>query len=70
MAGERARGLIVQCPSRSSNIENPFPVMIVPAQTLSTENGHDQDGFGFLSPQQFKAGFAHDVSDADVAFTR
>ncbi|MEE2730564.1 MAG: alpha/beta hydrolase [Pseudomonadota bacterium] len=30
---------------------------------------HD-DGFGFVSLQNFKAGFAHDVSDADVAFLR
>lgn len=29
-----------------------------------------RDGFGFLSLQQFKAGFAHDVSDADAAFLR
>lgn len=29
-----------------------------------------KDGFGFLSPQQFKAGFAHDASDADAAFLR
>ncbi len=28
------------------------------------------DGFGFVSPDKFKAGFAHDVSDADVAFMR
>jgi pimeloyl-ACP methyl ester carboxylesterase len=27
-------------------------------------------GFGYLSPQQFKAGFAHDANDADVAFMR
>jgi pimeloyl-ACP methyl ester carboxylesterase len=27
-----------------------------------------QDGFGFLSPSKFKAGFAHDASDADAAF--
>lgn len=29
-----------------------------------------KDGFGFVSLQKFKAGFAHDVSDADVAFLR
>ena len=29
-----------------------------------------KDGFGFLSLKQFKAGFAHDVSDADAAFLR
>lgn len=29
-----------------------------------------KDGFGFLSPQKFKAGFAHDASDADAAFLR
>ena len=29
-----------------------------------------KDGFGFLSLQKFKAGFAHDVSDADAAFMR
>ena len=29
-----------------------------------------KDGFGFLSLQKFKAGFAHDVSDADAAFLR
>jgi pimeloyl-ACP methyl ester carboxylesterase len=27
-----------------------------------------KDGFGVLSRQKFKAGFAHDVSDADAAF--
>ena len=26
-----------------------------------------KDGFGYVSPEKFKAGFAHDVSDADVA---
>lgn len=26
------------------------------------------DGFGFLNPAKFKAGFAHDASDADAAF--
>jgi pimeloyl-ACP methyl ester carboxylesterase len=30
---------------------------------------HEQ-GFGFLSPEKFKAGFAHDASDADAAFMR
>ncbi len=29
-----------------------------------------KDGFGFLSASKFKAGFAHDVSDADAAFMR
>jgi pimeloyl-ACP methyl ester carboxylesterase len=29
-----------------------------------------KDGFGYVSPDKFKAGFAHDVSDADVAFLR
>lgn len=29
-----------------------------------------KDGFGFVSPQKFKAGFAHDVSDAEAAFMR
>jgi pimeloyl-ACP methyl ester carboxylesterase len=29
-----------------------------------------KDGFGFLSPTRFKAGFAHDASDADAAFMR
>ncbi|MBD9389170.1 alpha/beta hydrolase [Rhizobium sp. CG4] len=28
------------------------------------------DGFGFVSPEKFKAGFAHDVSDEDAAFMR
>lgn len=27
-----------------------------------------KDGFGYVSPAKFKSGFAHDVSDADVAF--
>lgn len=27
-----------------------------------------KDGFGYVSPAKFKAGFAHDVSDADAAF--
>ena len=27
-------------------------------------------GFGYLSPARFKAGFAHDVNDADAAFLR
>lgn len=29
-----------------------------------------KDGFGYVSPEKFKAGFAHDVSDADVAFMK
>lgn len=29
-----------------------------------------EDGFGFLSLDKFKAGFAHDASDADAAFLR
>lgn len=29
-----------------------------------------EDGFGFLNPDKFKAGFAHDTSDADAAFLR
>jgi len=29
-----------------------------------------KDGFGYVSPEKFKAGFAHDVSDADIAFMR
>ncbi len=29
-----------------------------------------KDGFGYLSLDKFKAGFAHDVSDADAAFMR
>ena len=29
-----------------------------------------KDGFGFLSLDRFKAGFAHDVSDANAAFMR
>ncbi|WP_337268671.1 alpha/beta fold hydrolase [Oryzifoliimicrobium ureilyticus] len=29
-----------------------------------------KDGFGYVSPEKFKAGFAHDASDADVAFMR
>lgn len=28
------------------------------------------DGFGFVSAEKFKAGFAHDVSDSDIAFLR
>jgi hypothetical protein len=27
-----------------------------------------KDGFGYVSPAKFKAGFAHDVSDAEAAF--
>ncbi|WBQ03556.1 alpha/beta fold hydrolase [Kribbella sp. CA-293567] len=29
-----------------------------------------EDGFGFLNHEKFKAGFAHDASDADAAFLR
>lgn len=29
-----------------------------------------EDGFGFLNSEKFKAGFAHDLSDADAAFLR
>lgn len=29
-----------------------------------------KDGFGFLSPQKFKSGFAHDAGDAQAAFMR
>jgi len=29
-----------------------------------------KDGFGFVNLQKFKAGFAHDLSDADAAFLR
>ncbi|WP_116995810.1 alpha/beta fold hydrolase [Desertimonas flava] len=29
-----------------------------------------EDGFGFLDPDAFKAGFAHDLTDADAAFLR
>lgn len=29
-----------------------------------------KDGFGYVSPPKFKAGFAHDVSDAEAAFMR
>ncbi|OYX05781.1 MAG: alpha/beta hydrolase, partial [Rhizobiales bacterium 32-66-8] len=29
-----------------------------------------QDGFAFVERSKFKAGFAHDVSDADLAFMR
>lgn len=28
------------------------------------------DGYGFISPTKFKAGFAHDANDADAAFLR
>jgi pimeloyl-ACP methyl ester carboxylesterase len=28
------------------------------------------DGYGFISPAKFKAGFAHDTTDADAAFLR
>ena len=30
----------------------------------------DSDGYGFISPEKFKAGFAHDTTDADAAFLR
>jgi len=29
-----------------------------------------EDGYGFVNPDKFKAGFAHDASDADAAFMR
>lgn len=29
-----------------------------------------QDGYGFLNPDKFKSGFAHDASDEDAAFLR
>jgi len=29
-----------------------------------------EDGYGFLNPDKFKAGFAHDASDADAVFLR
>ncbi|MEB1527618.1 alpha/beta fold hydrolase [Xanthomonas sp. WHRI 7945] len=29
-----------------------------------------RDGYGFISPKTFKAGFAHDTTDADAAFLR
>jgi len=32
--------------------------------------GTHKDGFGFLDLAKFKAGFAHDASDADAAFMR
>lgn len=32
--------------------------------------GTHKDGIGYLSLARFKAGFAHDVSDADAAFMR
>jgi pimeloyl-ACP methyl ester carboxylesterase len=37
-----------------------------PEFVIETHEG----GFGYLSPAKFKAGFAHDVSDADAAFMR
>lgn len=40
----------------------------VPASEFVIET--TKDGFGYVSPEKFKAGFAHDVSDADVAFMR
>jgi pimeloyl-ACP methyl ester carboxylesterase len=39
----------------------PTPEFVIESQ---------KDGFGFVNLQKFKAGFAHDVSDADVAFLR
>jgi pimeloyl-ACP methyl ester carboxylesterase len=30
----------------------------------------ESSGFGYLNPAKFKAGFAHDLSDADAAFLR
>jgi pimeloyl-ACP methyl ester carboxylesterase len=40
--------------------------------TVITEAGIDPKvaGLGYVSPEKFKAGFAHDVSDADLAFMR
>ncbi len=29
-----------------------------------------EDGYGFINPDKFKAGFAHDAGDADAAFMR
>jgi pimeloyl-ACP methyl ester carboxylesterase len=29
-----------------------------------------EDGFGFLNPEKFKSGFAHDATDEDAAFLR
>jgi pimeloyl-ACP methyl ester carboxylesterase len=29
-----------------------------------------EDGYGFVNPDKFKAGFAHDTTDADAAFLR
>lgn len=29
-----------------------------------------EDGYGFLNPEKFKSGFAHDASDEDAAFLR
>jgi pimeloyl-ACP methyl ester carboxylesterase len=37
-----------------------------PASELVIET--TKDGFGYVSPAKFKAGFAHDVSDAEAAF--
>lgn len=37
-----------------------------PEFVIETHN----DGFGFVNLKKFKAGFAHDVSDADAAFLR
>lgn len=39
-----------------------------PAPEFVIETG--SDGFGFISPAKFKAGFAHDTTDADAAFLR
>lgn len=40
------------------------------AATPEFEIETNSDGFGFLAPHAFKAGFAHDASDADAAFLR
>jgi pimeloyl-ACP methyl ester carboxylesterase len=37
-----------------------------PEFVIDTSN----DGYGFIRPDMFKAGFAHDTSDADAAFLR
>jgi pimeloyl-ACP methyl ester carboxylesterase len=39
----------------------------IPAEFVIDTHG---DGFGFLRPENFKAGFAADLSDADAAFLR
>ena len=36
----------------------------------NSSSKRSKDGFGFLSPQKFKAGFAHDATEADAAFLR